>query len=382
MQVQLDSDVEAPRFLGNEMLKLAAKSSIVKPLALCAALLAAGVTTAQAQSSVVIYGRIDAGINYQSNVDTGARDSSGNAIRGAKWGVDGNDWGTSMFGFKGTEDLGGGLKAIFNLESGFDASTGSVNGGEGLWTRRAFVGLTGSAGTVKVGKDLSIQSDPIWAIDPTGQQAISTATLVKERNWPQTNNMISYETPNYGGFTATYMHGFGEQAGSFKNGSKDGLSLAFVQPTYSIRAIYDVQRDADGKFSSLYNHSKEFILGGTLTVNKAKLFAGFENLRADADPMGVNPDRANLYWLGVNYQLTPVMELIGAAYHTNVNKSVGNANLFMVGTNYSLSKRTKLYASVGTVRNGANSDFSVEYGNGGVKGENQNAFYAGISHSF
>lgn len=361
------------------MKKVAAKSaSIVKPLALFAALAAVGISTAHAQSSVTVYGRIVAGINYQSNQAT----SDGTGNRGSKWGVDGNEWGTSMFGFKGTEDLGGGLKAMFTLESGFSADNGQVNGGSGLWTRRSFVGLSGSAGTIKLGKDLAIQSDPVWALDPTGQQALSTATLAKERNWPQTSNMVSYETPNFGGFTATYMRGFGEQAGDLKKGSRDGISLAYVQSNYELRAIYDIQRDQNGKFNDLYKNSKELILGGTATFDKTKLFAGYENLRADADPAGVKADKANLYWLGVNYQATSALQLIGAVYHTKVNKDVGKASLFVLGANYNLSKRTVLYATVGTVRNGANTDFAVEYGNGGIKGQNQNAFYTGIAHSF
>jgi predicted porin len=369
------------------MKKASKVAFIAKPLAI-AAVMAGACASAQAQTNVTIYGRIDAGINYQSN------QAGANGSRGSKWGIDGNEWGTSMFGFKGNEDLGGGLKALFTLESGFDASNGQVNGGSGLWTRRSFVGLSGSGGTLKMGKDLAIQSDPIWALDPTGQQALSTATLVKERNWPQTNNMVSYESPNFGGFSATVMHGFGEAAGSFtkgvvpttgptniNNGSRDGISLAFVQPNYELRAIYDVQRDTNGQYSSLFASSKELTLGGTLTLDKLKLFAGYENLRANSVATG-NPDRANHYWLGANYQITPALTLIGAAYHVNVNAGVGSANLFVVGGNYSLSKRTLLYATVGTVRNGANSDFSVEYGGGGIKGQNQQAFYTGISHSF
>ena len=369
------------------MKKASKVAFIAKPLAI-AAVMAGACASAQAQTNVTVYGRIDAGINYQSN------QAGANGSRGIKWGIDGNEWGSSMFGFKGNEDLGGGLKAIFTIESGFDASNGSVNGSSSnpgtLWSRRSFVGLSGSAGTLKMGKDLAIQSDPIWALDPTGQQALSTATLVKERNWPQTNNMVSYETPNFGGFTATVMHGFGEAAGSFtkgtgttvtNNGSRDGISLAYVQPTYELRAIYDVQRDTNGQYSSLFNSSKELTLGGTLTIDKLKLFAGYENLRANSAATG-QPDRANHYWLGANYQITPALTLIGAAYHVNVNNGVGSANLFVLGGNYSLSKRTLLYATVGTVRNGANSDFAVEYGGGGIKGQNQQAFYTGISHSF
>jgi predicted porin len=372
------------------MKKASKVAFVAKPLAI-AAVMAGACASAQAQTNVTVYGRIDAGINYQSN------QAGANGSRGSKWGIDGNEWGTSMFGFKGSEDLGGGLKAIFTIESGFDASNGSVNGSSSnpgtLWSRRSFVGLSGSAGTLKMGKDLAIQSDPIWALDPTGQQALSTATLVKERNWPQTNNMVSYETPNFGGFTATVMHGFGEAAGSFtkgvpsatgvvsNNGSRDGISLAYVQPTYELRAIYDVQRDTNGQYSTLFNSSKELTLGGTVTIDKLKLFAGYENLRANSVATG-QPDRANHYWLGANYQITPALTLIGAAYHVNVNAGVGSANLFVLGGNYSLSKRTLLYATVGTVRNGANSDFAVEYGGGGIKGQNQQAFYTGISHSF
>jgi predicted porin len=366
--------------LGDEMSKTAARiARLGKPVALAAIAAGAFAGQAQAQTNVTIYGRIDAGINYQSNQ---RMDASATPARGSKWSLDGNEWGTSMFGFKGTEELGGGLKAIFTLESGFDSSTGSVNGGTGLWTRRSYVGLSGAGGTLKMGKDLAIQSDAIWALDPTGQQAMSTATLVKERNWPQTNNMISYETPSFGGFTAAGMHGFGEQPGSFNGGSRDGISLAYVQPAFELRAIYDLQRDTSGSYSTLYNNSKELILGGTVTIEKLKMFAGFENLRAPDVVAGSGPDRANMYWLGANYQITPALTLIGAAYHTNVNQNVGSANLFMVGANYSLSKRTLLYASIGTVRNGANSDFSVEYGGGGIAGQNQNAFYTGISHSF
>jgi predicted porin len=339
---------------------------------------------AQAQSNVTIYGRIDAGLNYQSNY------TNSNGTRGSKWSVDGNEWGTSMFGVKGIEDLGGGTKALFTLETGFDASNGVTNGGgTSLWSRRSFVGLSGAGGTIKAGKDLAIQSDPIWALDPMGQQALSTATLVKERNWPQTNNMISYETPNYGGFTATYMHGFSEVAGSFTKGSgtgatgsRDGISLAYLQSNYELRAIYDVQRDKNGQYSDWTTSSKELTLGGTYTIDQLKLFVGYENERAPDSTAG-STNRVNQYWLGANYQLTPALQLIGAAYHVNANGGVGTANLYTVGANYSLSKRTLLYATIGTLRNSSTSNFSVEYGDsGGATGQNMNAAYFGISHSF
>ncbi|AMP05849.1 porin [Collimonas pratensis] len=366
-----------------------------KPLAVAAVLACAFAGQAQAQTNVTIYGRVDAGINYQSNQVQ--KNADGTFTRGGQWGVGGNEWGTSMIGFKGTEDLGGGLKALFTLESGFQADTGSFNG-SGLFNRRSFVGLNGGFGTVKIGRDLALPSDRVWSIDPTGQQNMSTSTLFKGRNWPQTSNQIQYITPDtMGGFYVHAMYGAGEAAGSFTKGptgsnigSSTGLAVGFVQPTYELLAMYDTARDQNGSYDSLFSRSKEITVGGNVTFGPAKLFAGWQNISAPAQDTSLAPagsmasaNKANQFWLGANYQLTPALTLIGAAYHVKLNHDVGSANLFMVGTNYSLSKRTLLYASVGTIRNGSNTDFQVQTGDStGLTGQNQSTFYTGISHSF
>ncbi|AMO94508.1 outer membrane insertion C-terminal signal domain protein [Collimonas fungivorans] len=366
---------------------------LAKPLAVAAALACALVGQAQAQTSVTIYGRVDAGINYQSNQVN--RNADGSITRGGQWGIGGNEWGTSMFGIKGTEDLGGGLKALFTLENGFDASNGQVNGGSGLWTRRSFVGLNGSLGTVKIGRDLALPSDRVWSIDPTGQQNMSTSTLFKGRNWPQTSNQIQYITPDMGGLYVHVMYGAGEAAGSFTRGptgsnigNSTGIAVGFVQPNYELLAMYDTARSQSGEYNDLFSRSKEITVGGNVTISKVKLYAGWQNLSAPAqivttDGTMAAANKANQFWLGANYQLTPALTLIGAAYHVKLNHDVGSANLFMVGTNYSLSKRTLLYASVGTIRNGSNTDFQVQTGSSdGLVGQNQSTFYTGISHSF
>jgi len=364
---------------------------LAKPLAVAAALACALVGSAQAQTSVTIYGRVDAGINYQSNQVH--RNADGSITRGGQWGIGGNEWGTSMIGFKGVEDLGGGLKALFTLESGFQADTGSFNG-SGLFNRRSFVGLNGGFGTVKIGRDLALPSDRVWSIDPTGQQNMSTSTLFKGRNWPQTSNQIQYITPDMGGLYVHLMYGAGEAAGSFTRGptgsnigNSTGIAVGFVQPTYEFLAMYDTARSQNGAYDDLFSRSKEITVGGNVTFGAAKLYAGWQNLSAPAQPLAASgmgsANKANQFWLGANYQLTPALTLIGAAYHVKLNHDVGSANLFMLGTNYSLSKRTLLYASVGTVRNGSNTDFQVQTGSSdGLVGQNQNTFYTGISHSF
>lgn len=347
---------------------------MVKKTLLMVSLLTFGMA-AHAQNSVTLYGRVVAGVDFQNNVQN-ADGSSGSLLRAGD-----NQWGTSMFGFTGTEDLGGGLKALFKLESGFGSSAGATNG-TALFNRRSFVALQSATwGQLKLGNDLAI-ADQIWALDPTGQQFIGSATLVRGRNWQGDNNMIAYETPNWGGFSGLVLTSLGGKAGSLNSSRKDAISLTYTARPFELRAIYDVARDKNGKYSDLFNASRELTLGGTATFSALKLYAAYENLSAPDSVAGA-PTKAHHYWLGVNYQLTPFLTLIGAAYRVNVNHNGGNANLFMLGANYSLSKQTLLYVSAGTVRNSPNANFSVEATNNNpAPGGKQAGFYAGISHSF
>ncbi|WP_051156629.1 porin [Herbaspirillum huttiense] len=350
------------------------KPSFIGAKTLCAlALMGAFSAQAQAQSSVTIYGRVVAGVDFQTNAGTNGQ--------GSKWSAANNQWGTSMIGFKGTEDLGGGTNAFFLLESGFNSTTGKTNGPE-LFNRRSYVGLNGSAGSIKIGKNLFINND-VWYLDPTGQQWIGTANLVKGRNWGGASNIIEYQTPTWGGFNATFQTSLGEKAGSTTKGRKDGVSLAYQKKGLELRAIYDVVRDANGNYDDLWKHSKELILGGTYKFDKLKMFVGYENLKAP-DVAAGTPDTVNHYWVGANYQISPALTLMGSVFHVNVNNNGGSANLYMVGANYNLSKRTLLYVGAGTVRNKGNATFSLEADQAGppLAGQGQNGGYVGIAHSF
>ena len=356
----------------------------INPFVAAVLLAATCVGSAQAQSNVVVYGRVDAGIDIQTNqVKTNADGSKGS---GTVVGLGGNNWGTSMFGFKGTEDLGGGLKALFVLENGFSADTGQTNGDPSrIWSRRSLVGLSGNFGTVKLGRDLTLPSDIAWGLDPTGQQNLGSATLVKGRNWPQTSNSIQYISPRVNGFAIQGVYGFGEVAGATKPKSTGGAALTYEQGNYTAAIMYDFINDDNGRYTNVYESSKEITVGGTATFDKLKLFAAYQKLSAP-QAVATTYNKADHYWLGARYMLTPALTLIGAAYHTKLNHDSGSANLFMIGTDYSLSKRTLLYTAVGTVRNKGQADFAVEVypagDSGSLQATNQNAFYAGIAHSF
>jgi len=333
-------------------------------------------TSAQAQSSVTLYGRAVAGVDYQNNI----ADKSGRG-GGTLWRHAGNQWGTSMLGIKGTEDLGGGMTALFVLEGGFDLPAAKPNGADLLLNRRAYVGLQDYWGKLVFGKNLSISND-VWYLDPTGQQFIGTATLVRGRNWQGNDNGIEYTTPTWGGFSATLQTGLGEQTDGFSKLRKDGVSLVYAAPSFEVRAIYDVARDKNGKYSDLFLTSKELTLGGTATFDALKLFAGYQRLSAPDAPLTA-PSKANHYWVGANYQVTPWLTMIGSVFRVTQNRNAGSANLYMLGANYALSKRTLLYASVGKVYNSSTANFSVEATNNNPPaGGRQSGTYFGISHTF
>lgn len=337
-------------------------------------LAAACAQPALAQENIsAIYGRVVSGIDFQNHVPIGPN-TTGNLVR-----VAGSQWGTSLFGLRGYTDIGGGLSSMFVLESGFDVTDG--RSGSSLFSRRAYVGLRDNLGSIKLGKDLFLSNDVYW-FDPTGQQFIGSATLVRGRNWFNVENAVAYETPPLGGLSVRIQNGFGETPGAWKPNNKAGISVSYTTRHVVGRAIYDVIRDESGKYSSLFASSRDFIAGVAVKLEPVTFFLGYENLQAPDAPAG-QPTRAHHYWMGVNYQVLPALTLIGAAFRVNVNEGGGNANLFMLGANYSLSKRTLLYASIGTVRNSGAADFAVEASdNRPLPGQAQMGAYAGVVHLF
>ena len=339
---------------------------------LALAVVAALPVLAQAQSSVTISGRLVGGVEYVNKIQN-ANGGTDSLTRAAN-----NQWGTSMFGISGSEDLGGGNKAIFNLEGGFGSSTGDFTS----FNRRSYVGLaTKGWGTFQVGRNL-LNSNDVWNIDPTGQQFMGSATLVKGRNWQGLTNAVEYTSPNMGGLTINAQYGFGETAGQSKSNRTEGLSATYARGDLELRAIYTSRRDGAGAYSDVYTTSQDAIIGGTYRLGAAKLFAAYEHVKAKGASAG-EPTRLKHGWLGVRYDVTPKLTLIGAGYKVIANQNNGNATLLMVGADYHLSKRTFLYASFGGVNNSANANFAADVSvNGPGKGAAQRVLYTGIGHSF
>ncbi|WP_028311588.1 porin [Derxia gummosa] len=328
-------------------------------------------------SSVTLYGRVVAGLDYITKADSRADGSeAGKSVwRGAS-----NQWNPSLLGFRGEEQLDGDLKTVFLLENGFQATKGTGNA-DGLFNRRAYVGFDSRQwGRLTIGKNLSISND-VYYIDPTGQQFIGTATLVRGRNWQIPNNIVEYQSPTLAGFQVGVQTSLGEQT-SYPAQHRDAVSAVYRAGSAELRAIWDTSRDADGRYSDLFLTSRELTLGGAVTLGDVKLLAGWQDLAApDAAPGA--PTRGRHGWIGTNWQATRRVTVIGAAYRVVLDRDNGHANLFALGANYAFSPRTLAYFTVGTVRNSDRANFSVETtDNRPGFGASQLGSYAGFAHSF
>ncbi|HKR45308.1 MAG TPA: porin [Paraburkholderia sp.] len=387
----------------------------MKRLALTSLSLAAlGVAgTAQAQTSVTLYGTIDTSITYVNHADgsknlwTLGNSSFGN-LSGSRWGL------------KGAEDLGGGLKAIFQLESGFNPSTGALAQGGRLFGRQAFVGLTAEQyGSLTLGRQYDPLIDLVQGITADNYFGSVFATPGDVDNYDNSfrvNNAVKYTTPVWSGLQAAAMYSFGGIAGS--TGAEQSYSAA-VNYTNGPLALaggyfYATNSQAmngirtggwtstsDGTFDGPINSG--YATAHSLTIARAAaqyqlgqftLGLGYSNARYSPDGSSVfrETQKYNTGQGFVNYQLNPALLLgIGYSYtHANGDTSA-NYNQVSLGADYSLSKRTDLYMTAawqhasGDTGNGTGGSMPAEasvgsYGYAGTS--NQTIVNLGLRHKF
>jgi predicted porin len=376
----------------------------MKKALLAAALMSAGVI-AHAQSSVTLFGRLDAGVEYMSGIPSTTGSGSTSRVK-----LESGDWGTSLWGMKGVEDLGGGLSTVFHLEGSFSTATGALPGGGELFNRYALVGLSDTTyGTLTLGRELTLDGEDLWAYDPFAQSSWSSASLVRGRNWQASSNNINYDSQTFGGFAARVQYSLGNttnfnngatgNGGQFNNeGRSDAVELKYNNSLVQLRAVYDEVRNVNGGLGDatdgVWASSREYMAGGNLILGPFTLNAMYDGLRSS----GVNgaatgvATTANQEYGGVTWHATPAAQLIAAVYHVNANNGAGNATMYTIGGSYNLSKRTLLDIQVASVRNSSNATFSLEanlpstpgnpQADNPLPGHSQTGVYAGIEHSF
>jgi len=382
----------------------------MKKALLAASLLTVGVA-AHAQSSVTLYGRLDAGLEYMSGVPTnpnaaGVAQSSSHRFR-----AESGDWGTSLWGMKGVEDIGGGNKVLFQLEGSFNTLTGQGPGGGGLFNRWATVGMSNDQfGTLLLGRELFI-SNGIWDFDPFGQSNWSSASLVRGRNWPQSSNNVSYQSPKIAGLDFYGQYALSNATnwngnGTTPQGREAGAQITYTTSLFQLRGLYDeIRNPANGSLGGpidpinngnvsggVYAFSRDYMAMANVFLGQFKIQGGYEAIRTSGET-GVavgTPTTLDHEWGGVTWQATPAAALIAAVYHVNGNNGAGNATIYTIGGSYNLSKRTLLDIQLATTQNSKTANYGLNANNPGtavstdnpLPGHSQSGVYAGIQHSF
>ncbi|RJG07178.1 porin [Noviherbaspirillum cavernae] len=356
----------------------------MKKSLLALAVLGAFAGAASAQTNVTVYGLVDIDVARTSV-------SGGGANAGTRYLLDEGNNGLgrngSRLGFKGTEDLGGGLSAIFQLESGFDATTGASTQGGLLFGRQAFVGLSSKTlGTVALGRQYTTMHIALDSIDPFGtgmsgniEGGVSGLTgggQLFSSAGTRMNNSISYNTPNFSGFSATAMYGFGETTAGFSNNQQYGVSASYDNGPIRVVGSYNQLKpfvtNAAGAVTT-NTETKTYMVGGTYNFNVVKLHAAYGNTETDDNLAGVQTADNRNYMLGLSAPLG-AFTLIGS-YVRQDDRTGFNADRdqYALGAIYNLSKRTNVYTSAGYLRaRGTESATNV----------NANVFQVGLQHRF
>jgi len=345
-----------------------------KSLIALAVLAASG--AAMAQSSVSLFGIIDTGIGYVDNAAAGGDN---------KYGMYNSGNATSRLGFRGVEDLGGGLKAGFWLEGEIGADDGTASGLN--FRRRSTVGLEGNFGEVRLGRDLTAGYNKTSSYDLFGQTGIgqfsgwtnrwaAVAGTTGDETGIRSNNMISYYTPNFSGFKGGISYGFDEQT-TGKAGRYAGANVSFDNGPISVALSYDRLNLVNGDRDSV-------TLAGSYNFGVAKLI-GIAQQHDYSSSVVAADGKYNSYALGVSAPVGGAGE-VKLQYARYDQKAIdATADQLSLGYVHNLSKRTAVYGTVAYLKNKDGSTMGLQakslntLANGNEK---QAGVQVGVRHSF
>lgn len=357
-----------------------------------------------AETTVALYGIVDAAVRRDSDVVAGK----------SKTAVVSGMVNTSRWGIRGTEDLGDGLKANFKLESGISIDTGAQSESASLFDRRATVGLSGKWGRVDIGRDMTFswQYTPVYdplggtlatptpASHSTGRSGLLVNGLMFVTNNPYNNgklrdNNIKYEYTAPNGILVGFDYSFGETAGDNSKKSGRQAELGYMKNDINFISSYDVLRDANEL------QQRIIVVGGNFKATESlKVTAGYALLTADAlfapssnvvsnamanyaSTFGVATDgkiKIASSALGADYKVGPRITLTGAVYNTHISGdgiAANDYNTYAFVTKYALSKQTFVYAAI---------DHETATVNGGLRTQSgsrtNNGIMAGIQTRF
>lgn len=309
-----------------------------KSLIAIAALAAVG--AASAQSSVTLYGLADIGIGHtrSQTLDDPQVKSTGASVNGLQG---------SRIGLKGVEDLGNGLKAVFNYEFGFTPNNGRLTYGASADARRAVAGLQGSFGSVLLGRDYTPLFNLLAASSVDGLSSFETTTgafLQRTNGVHYAGNFSGVGVQAFGGYNKTTVAT--NPVTVVEDTREYGLGLSYANGPFMIGVAGQEQ-----KFTNSGKRT-EGAVGGTYDFGAAKLFANYVHLRAKNGAAaysisGLEAAKVQEGNIGVSVPFGAASVMAGYGRNQLTESGTGakyKGNDFVVGANYAFSKRTDVYA--------------------------------------
>ncbi|CAG4889627.1 porin [Paraburkholderia saeva] len=386
----------------------------MKKTLIATAVLGSVTLTAHAQSSVTLYGLIDAGISYVNNARSGTSHDSlvkydDGVASGSRWGL------------RGSEDLGGGLKALFVLESGFNSGNGTLGQGGALFGRQAFVGLSRDGmGSLTFGRQYSFSTDYLGGNYSTGSQTVAGNYAyhindVDQLTSSRINNAVKFSSANFAGLTFGALYGFSNStsfagapatgtpaapvAGSsraysfgvnYANGPF-GIGAAYTDIRYPSQAVPPFSTTLANVSTGTVRDLRTYGAGGRYVIGAATLWALYTNTRFETLTGAATTFAA--YEAGARYAFTPALTAgAGYTYMHLSNANTGHWNQGDLSIDYALSKRTDVYAlGIYQIASGHNGTQDLQaqigsstsfFGPSGAGADDQLAFRVGIRHRF
>lgn len=347
------------------------------------------VGAAQAQSNVAMYGIIDAAVETYTNADT-----AGNSM--TRMPSLGGGMFPSRLGFRGTEDLGDGLKAIFQLENGFAPDTGT-QGQNRLFGRQAWVGLQGKWGQLTFGRNYNMLNISTYDVDIIGPSQYGLGSLDSFIPNGRSDNSIAYrgtfsgvsvggtyslgrDTSTAGGPAGTSCAG--ESAADATACREWSALLRYDGNGYSLISAYDRIYGGAGAANGLNSSAKtdsRAHVAAFIKQNDWKLGLGL--ITRNNEGSATQP-RSNLVYLGAAYNVTPFFTIDGQIAKLDYRATNNDTSQFLIRGVYNLSKRSAWYVAAGRISNDGTAALALSAGGSVGAGMNQTGLIAGIKHSF
>ena len=319
----------------------------------------------------------------------------------------------SRWGISGNEDLGGGYRARFVLESGFNVDNGTSGQGGRLFGRQSWVGIETPYGTVSFGRQYTMTYQTVLSTDILGPNIYGMGSFDAYIANARSDNAVVYRK-ELDGFSVGASYSFGRDSTGTGNSPGQGTCagevagemtqcrlwsamLAYDGGQGGGAVSYEEQRGGSGAAASFFNGVRPLVLtsaqdkdnrtvvNGYVTMNGVKVVVGWIGRWVDADSSGGPNIHSNLLYLSVSYLIVPTFTLDGGVYHVIVSGQDTRATLGVLRGTYSLSKRTAVYLQGAYLTNSSHASYSVSAGGGGTTpapGQGQIGVMAGVRQSF